>query len=297
MHNYITKVYREFRNPQILLWKFRVKLPSMINLVVRKYMLRKLSFSTQSGNLMVFHIGRCGSTLLGDLLGQHPKLFWDKEVYQPIIVKAFAKSTDFNKQLTNIDPVEFLQERLSLLGRNKIYGCEVKFFHLKLFKTEISQYIAQLEQLGFNRFIILERKNYLRVIVSSLIANRTRQWHQPNFIHAKLIPIHLDVNNIQNDRTNKPLMDFLQEYEDDFRLIRKVLKDSSKVLYLTYEEHLAKDPLLAYKRIISFAGLDPYQVTVRFSKTNPFSLQDMIINFKEVKSKLLGTSFEWMLYE
>ena len=31
----------------------------------------------------MFHPGRCGSTVLGNLLNQHPSIEWDGEIYEP----------------------------------------------------------------------------------------------------------------------------------------------------------------------------------------------------------------------
>ena len=37
----------------------------------------------QSKNIAMFHAGRSGSTVLGDLLNQNPQIFWDSEIFQP----------------------------------------------------------------------------------------------------------------------------------------------------------------------------------------------------------------------
>ena len=38
-------------------------------------------------NVVMFHIGRCGSTVVSDLLGQHPDVHWASELYEPIFGK------------------------------------------------------------------------------------------------------------------------------------------------------------------------------------------------------------------
>lgn len=66
---------------------------------------------------------------------------------------------------------------------------------------------------------------------------------------------------------------------------------------MTYEDDISKDPLVGYKRICQFLGAGLEKVSIRFGKTNPFKLSDIIINFEEVERILRGSPFEWMLYE
>ena len=36
------------------------------------------------GNILIIHIGRCGSTVLGKMLNEHPMIYWASELYEPI---------------------------------------------------------------------------------------------------------------------------------------------------------------------------------------------------------------------
>jgi hypothetical protein len=69
------------------------------------------------------------------------------------------------------------------------------------------------------------------------------------------------------------------------------------VLDLTYEDDVAADPVRAYRRICYFLGVKNEPVEIRYGRTTPQKLTEIIENFDEVKAALAGTEFEWMLAE
>ena len=89
------------------------------------------------------------------------------------------------------------------------YGFEVKFFHLELTHTALEDYIASLDSLGFADYILLERRNTLRKIVSSVVAHERAEFYRASGGAAQRNPVSLDVDAIQIDRNSKPLIDFL----------------------------------------------------------------------------------------
>jgi len=66
-------------------------------------------------------------------------------------------------------------------------------------------------------------------------------------------------------------------------------------LWLTYEDDLAPHPEGACQRVCDLVGLTHHPVTVRFGKTNPYNLQDVLTNYSEVAGALRETAFAWML--
>lgn len=254
------------------------------------------------GNIAMFHIGRSGSTVLGDLLNQSPKIFWDGEVYHTYVdwggQKAIRKGQD-----PSIDPVKLLQVQ-KIKARRRYYGFEVKFYHLDCTNISLSDYVQQISELGVSHFIILKRKNYLRKIVSSYVAfdkkkNNLRTIDQSDHYSAdakaKLYQIDLNVNNITIDGSKKSLLEHLEYYQDKFQKLDTEIADK-KVLRLTYEEHIAEGPTKGYHETCDFLGIRSYPVTVQYGKTNPFKLSEIVSNFSEVEKTLNNTEFEWMLY-
>jgi hypothetical protein len=243
----------------------------------------------------MFHIGRSGSTVLADLLNQHQKVYWNGEIYAKTFEHWERKGFVIGVDPLPVDFTRLLRKKMIGAGE-KIYGFEVKFFHLKLINVELTDYIESLHEFGFNHFIVLKRKNYLRKIVSSVIAHQKSQFHQSYHEKANLTRIKLDVDNIQIDFETKPLLAYLQNYHEKFCLLEQLLEGRNS-LQLTYEDDIASDPLVSYKRVCDFLQVSYKDVLIRYGKTNPFELSEIIINFEEVERRLCGTSFEWMLYE
>ena len=254
------------------------------------------------GNIAMFHIGRSGSTVLGDLLNQSPKILWDGEVYHSYVdwggQKAIRKGQD-----PSIDPVKLLQAQ-KIKARRRYYGFEVKFYHLDRTSISLSDYIQQISELGVSHFIVLKRKNYLRKIVSSYVAfdkkkNNLRTIdesdHHSVDAKARLYQINLDVNNVTIDGSKKSLLEHLDYYQDHFQQLDAELADK-KVLRLTYEDHIAEGPTKGYHQACDFLGISRHPVTVQYGKTNPFKLSEIIENFSEVENILNNTKFEWMLH-
>lgn len=248
------------------------------------------------GNIAMFHIGRSGSTVLADLLEQHPKITWDGELYQRFLEYWKKQEVAIEAGEVTVNPAKLVRQRMIWAG-NKFYGFEVKFYHLKRANVNLSDYIEQLHRLGFSHFIVLERRNYLRKIVSSIIAaDISRRYHQQSHEQAILNRIEIDLDNTKVDDYIKPLIAHLQDFDENFRKLEELL-ENRRVLRLTYEEDISAAPLEGYRRICDFLGIDYRPGSIRYSKTNPFKLSEIIINFEEVEHALRGTRFEWMLYE
>lgn len=261
---------------------------------LRGWMLGPVFSRYRRGNVAMFHIGRCGSSVVGNLLDQHPKIYWDGEIYHRFL-KSPPKESGSGTYRKPIDPLEYVRKRMTLAGE-RFYGCEVKFYHLDLLDSELAEYVKELENLGFGHFIILERKNYLRKVVSSIIAKKTSRFHQPSHRKAALNRIVLDPSDVCIDSDSKPLLDYLQTYQDRFRTLKGLLSHR-EALHLTYEDHVCLAPIVAYHQVCNFLNINRHEVVVRYGRSNPFKLSKMIINYDEVKCSLKGTSFEWMTDE
>ncbi|PJF28066.1 MAG: hypothetical protein CUN53_01670 [Phototrophicales bacterium] len=46
----------------------------------------RLTAGRRLGIVAMLHLGRTGSTVLGDLLNQHPKILWDSEIYYRFLI-------------------------------------------------------------------------------------------------------------------------------------------------------------------------------------------------------------------
>lgn len=181
---------------------------------------------------------------------------------------------------------------------DKIYGLEFKFFHSRLIGLSMVEVIHLLEQLGFRKYVILKRRNYLRKIVSSLIAQKTKVWHLPNGKQPNLVPITINVAGLRVESTEpeRTLLQYLETYESEFAELDRLLNRQA-VLRLTYEDDIEKDPAIGYRKACDHIGFKARSAPVRLTRTTPYPLKDVIANFDEVEAELAGTPFSWMVNE
>ena len=156
--------------------------------------------------------------------------------------------------------------------------------------------VSEFDALGFTHFILLDRRNRLRKIISSIIAHQAGIYHIKHTDRSSLRTVHVDVENVQIDFDSKPLIDHLSGYDDGMQAITEKLA-GRKVLSLTYEEDIQDDPGAAYRRVCDFLGVKPEAVAVDLARTNPFRLCDMVQNWDDVERILVETKYKWMLYD
>lgn len=276
---------RFLKNPLSAVWLVRTRLLPRFGVFMRSLVSDHGREGAGEGNVVLFHVGRSGSTVLGDLLYQDKRLFWDGEVIRQFIRKKENAGLEHS--------AAYIRQRAGLAGSKRIYGCEIKPFHVQQAGTTLPEFIAELERAGFSRFIVLERRNYLRKIVSSLIAAQTERWHNSSYEKAEHASVTIDPDCIAIDDTTTSLLGMLDTYAGEFSGLREVLR-GRKSLWLTYEDDISHDPLRAYKKICEFMALPPGKVATRYAKTNPWPLPELIDNYKEICDVLEDTPYAWM---
>lgn len=240
------------------------------------------------------HIGRCGSTVVAKLLAQHGQIFWANELYEPIFKQWDRLNPDFTQPgVMAMPPIEYL--KLSISKSNaKTYGFEIKPYHFRLIKIPFEEYIKEIERLGFKHFILLDRKNKLRKIISSIKAKESGVYHLEKGSKPQFQKINISLDNIQIDHESKSLLSFINDYIKDINFIDNILKDKN-LLKLSYEEDIEKDPMNAYGKICDFIGVKNLNPTISLAKTTPFSIKELVDNYDEVANYLNFSSHAWML--
>ena len=235
-----------------------------------------------------FHIGRSGSTVLGDLLDQHPAVRWLGEIYE---------WPEFRDSPAPPGPGSELLRRLQsrLPGVSKpVVGIEAKFYHLHDHHIALGDFLGELRGVvGDCRFIVLRRKNYLRKIVSSLAARQRGQWFARD--GQALKAVHLDINpeRLCIDGDAQPLLDYLRDWDAQFEQLDVALAGEN-ALNLTYEDDIERDPLVAYRKVCSFLGLQAGTPEIHFHRTTAGPLGDMVTTLDSVRRALAGSGYEWM---
>ena len=241
-------------------------------------------------NIMMLHNGRCGSTVVGDLLSQNPNIHWASELYTPLFAKWKKENqqeyTHLSKKPIVENPMEILKNSMHKTTK-PYYGVVVKPFHFAIAHSSAMEFLNQSFLLNFTYFILIRRKNRLRIIVSGQVARKKNTWHSYGEGIAKLEKIHLPLNK------PKPLVERIENLEIQMQEVETLLAGKN-VLNLTYEDDIEQDPQRAYRSICKFVDMEATKASVNFNKTNPFPLKDIIENFAEVKAALHNTPYEWM---
>src|SRR5437868_12511840 len=105
--------------------------------------------SVRKTNVVMLHPGRCGSTVLGDMVGQHSNVAWDGEIYE--IERQRRTAIGLPEDIPEALPL--LRSRMRLAGR-AVFGFELKFIRseqLRLIAMDLPTCLRALEDLGFRQ--------------------------------------------------------------------------------------------------------------------------------------------------
>lgn len=249
-------------------------------------------------SVAMIHLGRCGSTVLGNMLADHPNIFWAGEIYEELFQefkKAGHEPHSFQNLITN--PVRTVTEsRARLRARMAaIYGFEIKPFHSELIDVPLDALIQGLEREGFDHFIILDRRNRLKKICSALLALKTGRFSYGLNEKIEMKTVYLDVESIEIEYNCKPLIELLKGYDQAFSNLSTYLENRN-TLELFYEDDIEHDPLHGYKRVCDFLAVEPStKAKVPNKKITNRPLSSVIQNFDEVQNYLKDSGYEWML--
>ncbi|MBN2664847.1 MAG: hypothetical protein JXR68_14465, partial [Bacteroidales bacterium] len=257
------------------------------NIIKSNYKFKKAKASkTRIGNIVMFHTGRVGSTVLADLLFQHSDVQWDGEIF----IKKEYYSDEFI-----LNPLFFLNLRM-YQKKIDFYGFEVTDRQIKnKINQSIDEFFESLENLDFKYFIHLKRKNYLKQYISVVRKRELKLCHiEDNSSISKTIYL-----NIKNDKFRNNTGNIIENFEKLDQYYDKLEKQilNKKSLFLTYEDDILPNPKIAYNKICDFLNIKNENPVVNLKRTNPFPLKDVIENYNEVESYLKGTKYEWMLYD
>jgi hypothetical protein len=254
---------------------------SFLKKIERKVNIWRFNLWHERVNIVMIHLGRCGSTALAHHLQQHPELKWAGEIIEHENEK-HAALNKINQFVTN--------------SIRKYSGIEIKPFHLRSCRIPPQEFLDFLKKKQFSKIIFLTRKNLLRIIISGTVSRQTKVWHIQNSNNQKLHQIYLDPNSIMVRGNFYKLLDVLSMLEKDILDMEELLK-KQKILRLYYEEHVSMSPVIGFKKICEYIGVPFVENSISLVKTNPFPLQEIITNFSEIKEHLDNTRFEWMLYD
>lgn len=222
----------------------------------------------------IFHHGRCGSTVLSDMLNQHST------------VKCFGEIIKNYKNSDQNTIINYIKNKCNETSKTAIF--EIKPWHITKNHMTIKNFVDNLGRIGVTHIIILERRNFLlREISSQLLKSQNRY---QNYTNIKKVG---EINKIKLN--TDILINKFQRIENSFTEIRKNI--NIKPLNLVYENDiLSNSPKTAYDKCQKYLSLDPETPKIYMRKLNSTNFRDMVSNANQIISILKNTKYEWMIY-
>lgn len=242
------------------------------------------------GVVMMLHVGRCGSTVLANLLAQNDKVYWDGKLPRK------AKQL-YGANVGSLDHGDWTQSQFAISGA-RYYGFEFKILgdqYPAIFNTTTADFLQECQRIGVTHYILLARRNTLRHVVSHYASKSRGNWHADAAAPVQKKEFTLDTTAITTGQApGRPLVDYLQEVEDAHAQVRTLLADEN-FLDLEYERDIdMAGAEAAYVKICDFLGITPGKVQIKNRKMNPFPLDTVLENYDEVAQALTDTEFAWM---
>ncbi|GEA04026.1 hypothetical protein KUL17_29230 [Alteromonas sp. KUL17] len=254
-------------------------------------------------NLLLVHLGRSGSTVLGNLVGQYPGINWLGEVFTLEEQKGRTFKTE--------DEMNNYFDKLYTSEKNA-FGIEVKLINILRVAPEnedsvnaVKRYLQFVNELAEKYEltpVLLLRNNILKRLVSCHAAAKSGVWHIENDGKKhKSSTLNLPVNELKDWDTgfSGSLNDVLYNGAAINLLLENYFRDNSwNVLY--YEKDVENDPVSSANKLIDLSigneEKESINLHVKFGKTNPVGLVEKLENYNEI-SNLIDSEFRWMLIE
>jgi LPS sulfotransferase NodH len=225
-------------------------------------------------------------------LAQHTDIYWAREI--------------FNLMRQRHPDVALGPEALgTIIGQSRLtgrhtgktfYGFELKYLpqqHLRFVELTLDDCVNRLRGLGFSKFIVLRRENYLRQAISVQIGKHKKHWHGKATPDAAT-QVVLELESFRSGRRTASLLEVFDSIDDNFLRVKQLL-EGDDVLHLSYEQDIFDDPMKAYRKCCRFLGITPQTPKIHLAKSNPFPYEAMVANMPAVSALLRDTKYAWML--
>lgn len=255
-----------------------------------------------------WHLGRCGSSVLGSLLNQHSAIQAENEIFSRYMPRRRGEGP--------LPTMPAILADTQRRRRKPVQLIEIKYLraqNLGLYPAaELRDWLEVAQEHGFSRHLLLHRRNGLRRIVSHLLAQVTGAYVLP--AHQSCKPdvgslaeqglakqVHVDCQLIREGFEAHSLLEWLDIYDQAYHQIQDALGDwdtvvsGSGVCSLSYEDDVEASPFRAYEKICAFLDVPAESPVLKLRRINPEPLPVLIRNYREVEVLLQPTRFSWML--
>ena len=215
---------------------------------------------------MIFAQGRTGSSLLRNLLNQHPRVHCDGEILDTRVS----------------DPFGFVVERADT-ATTDAYGFKVKVYQLTdAQQREPGAFLRRLDAAGFD-IVYLWRRNLLRHALSNAFAERRGRYHDRPTDSEERPRFEVDANEVVGAMT---------------RRLGHRRRELEALDGLAFTEIVYEDDLLdssrhqgTVDRVVTLLGFEPVSVTTDLARSVTGSLRDRLANYDEVAAAVRRHGF------
>jgi len=233
-------------------------------------------------------------------LGKHPDVQTYGEILFPTVTDPVQ--TEFGFYYWYLQEIRENPSAVLVDGRQRVFGKYIDWLRAKT-PTKVLFVDLKLEQLAWEagafssgvykpeyKFIILQRRNLLRVIVSAEIMNK-RISAGDKVVHRNYVPekmvIRLDPEEVV--RMIRQKQDLLNRYAQRPKQV------GAPFIEVDYEDLSGDDADSQFRRIQEFMGVEPRTLQAGIVRQNPYALDELIENFDEVARRLKSAGFSHML--
>lgn len=245
-------------------------------------------------NVLMLHFGRCGSTVVGNLLRQHSEIVWDSEVLQ------FRKELLLPECALTTDPKRILWLR-SLRAGSANYGVEIKplsFMHLSSEQLDMSldSFFDYIQRIGITDLIFVTRKHFLRQLISLTMAVQKDLYEVPANTEKRLTYEKIRINCDATAFGSQPILDLFNKYDEVTGKLQEFgnAQFADRYLEIEYSDQIMHSPTVAYERIEQHLGLTHQAAELRNSRVNRFPMDELVEDWDAVTKTLQGSKFAWM---
>jgi hypothetical protein len=253
---------------------------------------------------VMIHAGRVGSSALAGALSSLPLICAGEIFTDSLQICARLPSG-----ISFAEKLQFCFDNAEALGNHYTEGAPVGIypksaymFEFKPFHPNMPTFEHALKMFvdgGVTHFIYLSRRNYLRRLVSFIVARESGVWHSGTTPDTPF-QVYLDPQYVIDNEIGfegGTLANAIKAYETFDSRMRCGLKALGlPVLSLTYEDDIESDVVVAFERVRQFLELPLAPVfNSGHARTNPYPLPRIILNFEAVKQYLKDVGCSYLL--
>ncbi len=220
---------------------------------------------------VIYGQGRSGSSVLLDLIGSHPDVYCESEIFNEKVAARLLKPWDYLHARADLSP-------------KPAYGCKMKIYQMTDDQgiEDPHRFMLDLHSGGW-KVIYLVREDLFRKALSLVVAETRGQ-----FLDRKSGGTGVDSIAIDPTRLEAAMRERRNADEAELAALEGIPH-----VRVTYEEDLlnSANHQAVSDRVLEYLGLETAPVETRYVRTSRAQVSDYLSNYGEVHEYLSGTEF------